>query len=416
MENRTAVSSGAVSLTPAQLRERIRQFGEDHAIVAGRIFPIVDMDPVQCMVGALAVRDRGGIPLLGDDRWDAQYWDVLRELAERAEPEAGAAWAAFSSGSSGTPRVILRSESSWSASFTSVTKLLDLESRDVVYLPVPLVSSLSLFSVAHARSVGASLLLPPKHSVSADDLKLATVIHGTPQALRTVIEAIEDGAPHRLRVALIGGDRLDPALRERTAAAGVRLVCYYGAAELSFVAVDSDGLGFRPFEGVEFRVDEDELWVRSPYVALGYLGASMGSLRRDPEGWATVGDMVDLDWSGALQFRGRRDGAILTAAATVVPEDVEAALRTIDGVQDAVVFGLPNSGAGTLVAALVETVPGLELPSARDLRQEASTRLALSHLPRRWFWTERLPRTTAGKPARAQIRDDALAGRMRRLD
>jgi acyl-CoA synthetase (AMP-forming)/AMP-acid ligase II len=346
----------------------------------------------------------------------------LRGLADDSDPVPGAAWAAFSSGSTGTPRVIVRSEESWSASFPAVTELLGLTHRDAVLLPAPLASSMSLFSVAHARSIGAGIVLPRTHTVSAADLGRATVTHATPHALATIVDAIEDGAPHRLRSALVGGARLDPSLRARAEAAGIRVLSYYGAAELSFVAVDTEGAGYRPFPGVELRDADGELWVRSPYFATGYLGenavsgVSTGAFRRDDDGWATVGDLADADAAGMLRLRGRRDGAILTAAATVIPEDVEAALRSIDGIADAVVFALPNGGAGSLVGALIEPTPGRPVPTAHELRAQARGRLALSHLPRRWFWTERMPRTISGKPARADIVRDAVNGRVNRLD
>ena len=123
-----------------------------------------------------------------------------------------------------------------------------------------------------------------------------------------------------------------------------------------------------------------------------------------------AGDAADL-----LRFRGRSDGAILTAAATVIPDDVEAALQRIDGIVDAVVFGLPNTRAGALVAAVIETGPGRRPPSARERRRQAGELLSGTHLPRRWYWVERLPRTASGKPARERIRHDAIEGTVARV-
>ena len=322
----------------------------------------------------------------------------------------------MSSGSSGSPRVILRTDLSWRASFPAVTELMELTCSDGVYLPAPLSSSLSLFSVAHARSVGAALVLPRAHVFSPADLEHATALHVTPRALRTIVEAIEDGGTrHRLRSALVGGAQLDIGVRERAEALGIRVVSYYGAAELSFVAVDTDGQGHRPFPGVELRVTDGELWVRSPYLASGYLGTD-GALRQSPGGWATVGDLVEIDRADRLHFRGRADGAILTAAATVVPEEVESALRSVDGIEDAVVLGLANVGVDALVSVLIETTAGRAVPSVRHLREEARSRLSASHLPRRWYWTAQLPRTPAGKLDRAEVRLAIENGEVTRLE
>ena len=73
------------------------------------------------------------------------------------------------------------------------------------------------------------------------------------------------------------------------------------------------------------RDSDRVVWVRSPYVCDGYAGPT-GSLRRDPDGWATVGDIGALD--GEIVTVGGRPDAVITAGATVLIADVEAALRS----------------------------------------------------------------------------------------
>lgn len=410
-----SVLYGPNTISPADLRDRMSRFTSENDPGVGAIHPILEGDAVDALVALLAVRDAGGVPLVGDSRWSSQYWSAVSAHARSKRVGRETAWASFSSGSSGAPRVILRSEPSWSASFAAVTELLALTPDDVVLIPAPLASSLSLFSVAHVRSVGASLLLPGGLSASTGSLAKATVVHATPQSLRAIVESIEDGAPHTIRVALVGGDHLDHALRERSASLGIRVIGYYGAAELSFVAVDDDGLGLRPFSGVQTRVAGGELWVRSAYVASGYLGGDGGAVRFDDEGWATVGDLVDVEQSGRLRLRGRTDGAILTGSATVIPGEVETALRDIVGVDDAVAFGLPNEKTGSLVCAVVQFSPGGTRPPVAELRRRAADLLPLTHIPRRWFWTEAIPRTSSGKPARSQILREVLDERAQQL-
>ena len=384
--------------------------------VTGRLVPIRHTDRARVLDEVWAVRGAGGVPLVGDDRWDDEFWTDLTRGVEESSLAPDIGWATFSSGSSGSPRVILRTDESWSASFDAVSELLQLDRDDTVLLPAPLASSLSLFSVAHARSVGAAVRLPRVHALGAGDLDGVTVSHCTPTALGVLVDAIERGAVRTLRAALVGGAHLDPALRERAEVLGLRIVSYYGAAELSFVAVDDDGTGFRPFPGVEVRVVDGELWAKSPYLAHGYLGGSAGALRVDAEGWATVGDRAELNPERRIHLRGRRDDAILTAGATAVPHDIEAALRSIDGVRDAVVFAIPISDTDSLVGAVVELRTDARGMSLRELRAQASTRLVASHLPRRWFWTDSLERTVSGKVARARIRADALEGKLARLE
>lgn len=349
------------------------------------------------------VRARGDVPLVGDDRWPAAQWSAVRDLVEAGPVPAGTAWAALTSGTSGAPRVVLRTAASWDRSFAAVSELLtDRPAADeLILLPAPPASSLTLFSLAHALGGGPRPVFPGGPRATE-----ATLFHGTPQALRALLEA---RALPRLRTALVGGAHLDAEVRADAESRGVRVVSYYGAAELSFVAIDA-GSGLRAFPGVEIDVRDGDLWVRSPYTALGYLGGS-GPLRTDGA-WSTVGDLATLDGE-VLTLRGRGDEAILTASATVIPDEVEAGLRMLPGVTDAVVFGIPTGRIGALVAAMVEVDTDVP-PTARHLRSLAATRFAPAHLPRLWF-AGRLPRTASGKPARAEARRQVATGEVVRL-
>ncbi|WP_434811963.1 AMP-binding protein [Microbacterium sp. bgisy189] len=329
------------------------------------------------------IRAAGDAPLVGDPRWPEDQWRNAVAAVSQVPAGSMAAWAALTSGSSAHPRIVLRSEASWAESFDTVAELLDAGADDAVLLPAPPAASLTLFSLAHALGGG------PRPVLAGEPDAEVTCLHGTPNALR---EVLDRGVPPRLRTALIGGSRLDAMLRERAEAAGIRLVAYYGAAELSFVAVDR-GDGLVPFPGVDLEIRDGVVWVRSPFVADGYAGAA-GPLRRDGA-WATVGDRGELV-DGRLHLHGRTDGAILSASATIMPDEVEEALRTIPGVRDAIVFARPHPRIGALLAAFVE----FDGEPVANLAAAAAQLLAPAHRPRLWF-SGALPRTASGKPARA---------------
>jgi long-chain acyl-CoA synthetase len=206
------------------------------------------------------------------------------------------------------------------------------------------------------------------------------------------------------------------------------VVAYYGATELSFVAVDTDGRGLRPFPGVEIEVrtppDAEtenrtpgvetevrmppgrwlgEVWARSPWLAEGYLAGAVGPLLVDCDGWMSVGDVAAPYLPGeALRLRGRGGGAIQTGGATVVPEDVEDVFRSVAGVGDIVVVGSPHPDLGAVVTAIVEV--GTGGPPARSaLEAVARGGLDVAQRPRRWYATKDLPRTPSGKPARGLV-------------
>lgn len=385
---------------------------------APRLVPLRGLAPLNLMARLRSIRAAGDVPLVGDDRWPEPQW---RRIAERAAAHAcppGIGWAALTSGSSGAARIVLRTAASWELSYPSLEEELGIGPEDRVALPSPASSSLTLFSLGHRLAGGPVPLIASGRTPQARDFAEATCFHGTPQTFRALIEA---GTPPRLRTALVGGSHLDLRLRQQAERLGIRVIAYYGAAELSLVATDS-GRGLTPFPGVEIAVDDHELWVRSPYLAEGYLPGpghdAAGPLRRSGS-WATVGDRAQWDGdhrsgSGRLRLLGRADSAILSASATIIPDEVEGVLRGVEGVGDAVVFGLRRPRVGALVAAAVEPA-GPVPPRAESLKQVAADALAPTHRPRLWFCTE-IPRTVAGKPARGILQNRAESGQVPRLE
>ena len=252
-------------------------------------------------------------------------------------------------------------------------------------------SSLSLYGAWHASTVGSTTVL------ADEDPRDATVLHTVPSALPRLLRAATERGVQRLRTVVLAGEPV--AAQQRAACANARwqLVEYYGAAELSFVGWSGDGMAWRPFPGVEVQLRGGELWARSPYLADGYLDDGPGALRRDADGWATVGDQA-VTVHGGYVVTGRGSSAITTGGHTVAAEHVEAVVAAVPGVLDVLVVGHPHATLGEVVAALV-----VGDATAADLRA-AMKRLPASSRPRRWGRVVDLPRTSTGKPDRAGAR------------
>lgn len=292
------------------------------------------------------------------------------------------------SGTSGSPRAVVRTLASWTESFDAYTALIDLHPGDRVLLTGPLSSTMQLFAGVHALTVGA---------VVTDDPLRATSAVCVPSALRATLAAAV-----RLRTAVVAGARLDEAAVVRAQNTGITVVEYYGAAELSFVAARRHDRGLAPllpFPGVQVQIRDGEIWSRSAFHALGLRG-STGSLRTDDDGFATVADLGSLD-GGGLVVGGRGDAAVSVGGRTVLVEDVETALSTIDGVTDAAVVGAPHDRLGQVLVAVVVTAPGVDLA---DVRRQARAELRDEWSPRRWKRVDALPRTANAKIDRAALR------------
>jgi long-chain acyl-CoA synthetase len=138
----------------------------------------------------------------------------------------------------------------------------------------------------------------------------------------------------RLRLAVVGGAAMDPALARLFIGLGLPVLQGYGMTEASPVVSvnrlddnDPETVG-RPLENVEVRLSaQGEIQVRGPSVMLGYWRNPEASARAlAADGWLSTGDLGELR-DGRLSIRGRlKDVLVLSNGEKLPPQDVELAI------------------------------------------------------------------------------------------
>ncbi|GAB3578602.1 acyl-CoA synthetase [Amycolatopsis endophytica] len=344
-------------------------------------------------------RERAAV--LADAAPDLVVTGVTAPPGDPVEPVGGETffYLPTTSGSSGSPKVLVRTRDSWLRSFDALGPL-----PGPVLIPGPLSSSLFLFGALHGLWCGRDIVSLPRWDPEVAARAEAATVHLVPAMLSALLSVLERrGGPCALRTVVCGGAHLGDDVRARFARVlpDAELIEYYGSAEHSLIAIRRDGTGLRPVPGVDLDVRDGVLWVRSP---LAHSGRLRDGRLVPATGWSTVGDLVS--WSaGALVVRGRA-GSVVSSGGKLVPaEEVEAVLRSAPGVDDVLVTGTPHPRLGELVTAIVEGEPTL-----RELRAAARAGLAPADRPRRWLVTKELPRTSSGKPARAAAAAQLAAG------
>ena len=263
-----------------------------------------------------------------------------------------------------------------------------------------------LMVVLRARHADAALIVDDAPSFEARAFAARLGEHGVthtsivPTMLaRLVGEGIP--APSSLECLLVGGAALSAELRARAASLGYPVVESYGMTETcAFVALRrAADAGFREVEPGTVRVADGALEVRGPSLFAGYVG---GAPLAAGQWWRTRDLGTELP-DGAFEVSGREDDLIVTGGEKVNPEEVEAVLRTVPGVKDAVVFGAPDAEWGSKVAALLVGEASIEAARAACARA-----LAKHKCPRLWAHATDIPRGAAGKVSRR-----TLAGQQR---
>jgi acyl-CoA synthetase (AMP-forming)/AMP-acid ligase II len=99
--------------------------------------------------------------------------------------------------------------------------------------------------------------------------------------------------------------------------------------------------------GVEIKIIDNTLWIRSASSMLGYLNAPSPF---DEDGWYNTGDQVEVD-DGYIRILGRKVEIINVGGEKVYPSEVESILMEIPNVEDVLVTGKKSPITGQVVAA-----------------------------------------------------------------
>ncbi len=408
--DRPAVVGPCGTLSFGQLAAHARQRADALAtqgVTAGTCVAATDHDPVRLLVDLVATDLLGAVAVVADAQWPDDLRETALDAARSAvrNAPAGATLAVFTSGSSRAPRPLVRTRESWTFSFPTFSALTGIGAGDTVLVPGALSGTLFLYAALHALTMGATVHLLPRWSadLAAAAARTCTAVHVVPAMLASLVERL-DPVTSRLRRVVCAGAHLDPGIESAATKAGVEVVEYFGAAELSFVAIRLPGSPpgrMRPFPGVEVDVRDGVIWARGPYLASG--------LDRDPAGYASVGDHGVRHDDGTLTVTGRAGAAITTGGATIAPEAVEVVLRQASGVAEVAVVGQPHGQLGEVVVAVVEPASGRQV-TLGTLRAAAAAQLPPAQRPRVWYAVDALPRTGSGKVARARVQSGLADG------
>lgn len=214
-----------------------------------------------------------------------------------------------------------------------------------------------------------------------------------------------------------------PVLRElRERLPGIRAYNAYGQSEIAPVATvlrpeEHDArptsVG-RPVLHVRTRVvdpdmrdvppgEHGEIVHRSPQLMLGYWDDPAETARAFEGGWFHSGDVGTFDAEGYLYVVDRIKDIINTGGVQVASREVEEALFTHPAVSEVAVIAVPDPKWIEAVAAVVVLRDGAAATEA-ELIGHARPRLAPFKLPKRVFFAESLPKNTAGKLLKRELR------------
>ena len=361
-------------------------------------------------------------PLPADPAEREQTLAMLRP--EVAVEETDAAAVVATSGSTGRPRGVVLSQSALIASAEATHRRLGGPGRWVLALPAHYVAGLMVLVrslVADRPVLEVDGRLDALAALDADRGRPALSVGGADPADPCPGRPGPYGGPAPLRCRAAGRIGGRPALLDRAAAAGIRVVTTYGMSETCGGCV-YDGV---PLDGVEVTVEDGgRLGIGGPTVFAGYRLDPAATADALVGGRLLTRDRGTVDRDGRVTVLGRIDDVVISGGLNVDLAAVERAVRTWAGGlvagAEAAVVGVPHPEWGTEVVAVITeeqnqalvATPALDPRSAvakegrfflSDLRTALADRLPTYALPRRLVVRTALPRTSGGKIDRRQL-------------
>jgi len=127
--------------------------------------------------------------------------------------------------------------------------------------------------------------------------------------------------------------------------------------------------------------------------------------------YSIPGDYAEIRGDGSIHLLGRGSVCINTGGEKVYPEEVEEVVKTVDGVLDAVVVGIPDERFGEEIVAVVQLTPGTPDGSVSPdaVVEHVKGRLAGYKAPRRVRFVETIGRSPSGKVDYGRHRSETAA-------
>ena len=329
-------------------------------------------------------------------------------------PQYRTEWILLTSGTTGPPKLVVHTLASLAGAIQDGGASADPVVWSTFY-DIRRYGGLQIF--LRAALTGTSLVLSSARESAAEFLARAgshgvTHISGTPSHWR---QALMSPAAHRIapRYVRLSGEIADQSILNHLQSfypqAGVSHAFASTEAGVAFDVTDGmEGFPVAVLDrtpGVEMKVEDCSLHIRSARTACSYLGAQTPVLKA-ADGFVDTGDMIELR-DGRCYFVGRRDGVINVGGLKVHPEEVEAVINRHPEVRMSLVHRKKSPVTGALVVAevVLNDVPpagGRDVPALqRDIQSHCRNTLSPHKVPVAINFVPALAVAESGKMVRA---------------
>ncbi|MEM8993488.1 MAG: class I adenylate-forming enzyme family protein [Acidobacteriota bacterium] len=326
--------------------------------------PAVSMDASGSAADRRALCRALGLARLAESAADGSGVDLVDVDVVARDTPPGTVLVKLTSGSTGAPLAACFDVDALTAGIGQIGDGMEITDADRVLMALPLSHSYGFDNgVLSLLRLGTPLFLEPS-IFPADVLRAlrateATVLPLVPPLVRSLAAASWPGATSLRRVLCAGGALPESSARGFAAASGLPVHNFYGSTETGGICferrpADPGAIGSvgQPLPGVELLLDGGgRISVRSRANLIGRWGRPQPAAGDGRT--VRTGDLGHLDDDGRLRLTDRVANLLNIGGRKIAAVQVEEALRSVDGVRDAAVVGVPDDVRGERSVAFV---------------------------------------------------------------
>ncbi|GAB3010295.1 class I adenylate-forming enzyme family protein [Mycobacterium bourgelatii] len=339
------------------------------------------------------------------------------------------------SGTTGLPKCVVHTQNRWHYFHQKAVANGLLTPHDIILPVIPMPFGFGIWT-SHTTPIylGATAVLLRRFTAAAAceaiERHRVTVLCCVSTQL-TMLMADNASRTHdlsSLRVVFTGGEALPyrPAA-EFEELTGATILQFYGSNETGLLSATTLAdprerrlrtagrvvaeMSVRLFDGDRDVTDtgQGQPACRGPATSLGYLGGADHDKLFTQDGWMRMGDICQIDADGYLSVTGRTSDFILRGGKNISAAQVEDAASTHPAIAVAAAVAMPDAVFGEKVCLYAELVGGQTIDLPGLTKYLLGLGVSKELLPERLVVVDELPRSSGGKVAKGQLREDIRA-------
>lgn len=346
-----------------------------------------------------------------------------------SKPET-AAMIIYTSGTTGAPKGALISHQMifWNSVNTSLRLNVSQTDCTVIFLPFFHTGGWNVLTTPFLHR-GAKIILLKKFDgeqiLALSETEKATLLFGVPTTMDMMSRSpnFDKVDLSSIRYGIVGGEPMPIELIHKWHNKGIPIRQGYGLTEFGpnvFSLNEQDALrkigsiGFANFYAQAKVVGENgetlgenqigELWLKGPMCMTGYWNNAKATFETITDGWLHTGDLVRRDEEGYYYVVGRKKEMFKSGGENVYPAELEKVIRTLPGIREVAVIGVPDPKWGEVGKAFISIENGIAL-SELHVSEHCMKNLAKFKVPKYFQFMQELPKGESGKILKRKLLD-----------